>query len=91
MLSRPVAVEQGTATVPVRLAFSAVPSLAAGTPVQVAIAAEQQRSPDGGLAAEQRARNTGANDRHLGPRAGFGIRNRTPAAELGPDDIMKIR
>jgi RND family efflux transporter MFP subunit len=41
VLSRPVAVEQGTATVPVRLAFSAVPSLAAGTPVQVAIAAEQ--------------------------------------------------
>jgi len=41
VLSRPIAVEPGTATVPVRLAFSAVPALAAGTPVQVAIAAEQ--------------------------------------------------
>jgi RND family efflux transporter MFP subunit len=41
VVSRPVAVEQGTATVPVRLAFSAVPSVSAGTPVQVAIAAEE--------------------------------------------------
>jgi RND family efflux transporter MFP subunit len=38
--SHPTAVEQGTATVPVRLAFSTPPNYAVGTPVQVAIDAE---------------------------------------------------
>ena len=41
VVSRPVAVDQGTATVPVRLAFATPAVLAAGTPVQVEIEAEQ--------------------------------------------------
>jgi membrane fusion protein (multidrug efflux system) len=41
VVSRPAQVEQGTATIPVRLAFVAPPNLAAGTPVQVDIDAEQ--------------------------------------------------
>jgi RND family efflux transporter MFP subunit len=41
VVSRPVAVEQGTATVPIRVAFAAAPALPAGTPVQVGIAAEE--------------------------------------------------
>jgi hypothetical protein len=36
-VSRPVAVQEGTATVPVRLAFGAPTGLPAGTPVQVEI------------------------------------------------------
>ena len=39
-LSRPVAVDPGTATVPVRLAFTGPPNLPAGAPVQVEIEAE---------------------------------------------------
>jgi len=39
-LSRPVAVDPGTATVPVRLAFTAPANLPAGAPVQVEIEAE---------------------------------------------------
>lgn len=41
VVSRPAQVEQGTATIPVRLAFVAPPTLAAGTPAQVDIDAEQ--------------------------------------------------
>jgi RND family efflux transporter MFP subunit len=41
VISRPAQVEQGTATIPVRLAFVAAPNLAAGSPVQVDIEAEQ--------------------------------------------------
>jgi membrane fusion protein (multidrug efflux system) len=42
VISRPAQVEQGTASVPVRLAFvGAPPNLSAGTPVQVDIDAEQ--------------------------------------------------
>ena len=41
VVSRPAQVEQGTATIPVRLAFAGQPNLAAGTPVQVDIDAEQ--------------------------------------------------
>ena len=41
VVSRPAQVEQGTATIPVRLSFAAQPNLAAGTPVQVDIDAEQ--------------------------------------------------
>ena len=41
VVSRPAQVEQGTATIPVRLAFGAQGNLAAGTPVQVDIDAEQ--------------------------------------------------
>ncbi len=40
MLSRPAAVEVGTATIPVRLAFNAPTNFPAGTPVQVDIEAE---------------------------------------------------
>jgi hypothetical protein len=41
--SHPAAVEQGTATVPVRLAFTTPPNFAVGTPVQVAIDAETHK------------------------------------------------
>jgi RND family efflux transporter MFP subunit len=41
VVSRPAQVEQGTAAVPVRLAFVAAPNVAAGTPAQVDIEAEQ--------------------------------------------------
>jgi membrane fusion protein (multidrug efflux system) len=41
VVSRPAQVEQGTATIPVRLAFAGQGNLAAGTPVQVDIDAEQ--------------------------------------------------
>jgi RND family efflux transporter MFP subunit len=41
VISRPAQVEQGTATIPVRLAFVGQGNLAAGTPVQVDIDAEQ--------------------------------------------------
>ena len=41
VVSRPAQVEQGTATIPVRLSFAGQPNLAAGTPVQVDIDAEQ--------------------------------------------------
>jgi RND family efflux transporter MFP subunit len=41
VISRPAQVEPGTAAVPVRLAFVAPPNLAAGTPAQVDIEAEQ--------------------------------------------------
>jgi RND family efflux transporter MFP subunit len=41
VVSRPTAVEQGTATVPVRLAFSGATNVVAGTPVQIDIDAEQ--------------------------------------------------
>ena len=41
VVSRPAQVEQGTATIPVRLAFAAPSNFAAGTPVQVDIDAEQ--------------------------------------------------
>jgi RND family efflux transporter MFP subunit len=44
VVSRPAQVEQGTATIPVRLAFVAPPNLSAGTPVQVEIGAEQHNS-----------------------------------------------
>jgi len=44
VISRPAQVEQGTATIPVRLAFVASPNLAAGSPVQVDIDAEQHTS-----------------------------------------------
>jgi RND family efflux transporter MFP subunit len=43
VLSRPAAVEAGTATIPVRLGFSAPPNLPAGTPVQVEIDAEHHK------------------------------------------------
>lgn len=41
VVSRPAQVEQGTATIPVRLALAGQSNLAAGTPVQVDIDAEQ--------------------------------------------------
>ena len=41
VLSRPAAVEAGTATVPVRLGFAGPAAIPVGTPVQVDIAAEQ--------------------------------------------------
>ncbi|HXD21000.1 MAG TPA: efflux RND transporter periplasmic adaptor subunit [Vicinamibacterales bacterium] len=41
VVSRPAQVETGTATIPVRLAFAGQANLAAGTPVQVDIDAEQ--------------------------------------------------
>ena len=41
VVSRPAAVEPGTAAAPVRLAFAAATQLAAGTPVQVDIEAEE--------------------------------------------------
>jgi RND family efflux transporter MFP subunit len=41
--SRPTAVEPGTATVPVRLAFTRAINIPVGTPVQVDIAAEEHR------------------------------------------------
>jgi len=41
VVSRPAQVEQGTATIPVRLAFAAPQTLSAGTPAQVDIDAEQ--------------------------------------------------
>ena len=41
VVSRPAQVEQGTAAIPVRLAFVAPPTLAAGTPAQVDIDAER--------------------------------------------------
>jgi RND family efflux transporter MFP subunit len=41
VVSRPAQVEQGTATIPVRLAFVAPQTLSAGTPAQVEIDAEQ--------------------------------------------------
>ena len=41
VVSRPAQVEQGTASIPVRLAFVTPPSLAAGTPTQVDIDAER--------------------------------------------------
>jgi len=41
--SRPTAVEPGTATVPVRLAFTRALDMPVGTPVQVEIAAEEHR------------------------------------------------
>ena len=40
VVSRPAAVEQGSVTVPVRLAFSAPANYPSGTPVQIAISAE---------------------------------------------------
>jgi RND family efflux transporter MFP subunit len=43
VISRPAAVETGTATIPVRLAFSSPANFAAGTPVQVDIEAEQHK------------------------------------------------
>jgi RND family efflux transporter MFP subunit len=43
VLSRPAAVETGTATIPVRVGFSAPPNLPAGTPVQVEIEAEHHK------------------------------------------------
>jgi RND family efflux transporter MFP subunit len=44
VVSRPAQVEPGTATIPVRLTFAGQPNLAAGTPVQVDIDAEQHTS-----------------------------------------------
>ena len=44
VLSRPAAVETGTPTIPVRLGFAAPPNLAAGTPVDVEIDAEQHNN-----------------------------------------------
>jgi RND family efflux transporter MFP subunit len=44
VISRPAQVEPGTATIPVRLAFAGQANLAAGTPVQVDIDAEQHTS-----------------------------------------------
>jgi RND family efflux transporter MFP subunit len=41
VISRPAQVEQGTAAIPVRLAFVAPPNLTAGTPAQVDIDAER--------------------------------------------------
>lgn len=41
VVSRPAQVEPGTAAVPIRFAFVAMPNLAAGTPAQVDIEAEQ--------------------------------------------------
>jgi RND family efflux transporter MFP subunit len=41
--SRPTAVDPGTATVPVRLAFARAPGMPIGTPVQVDIAAGEHR------------------------------------------------
>jgi membrane fusion protein (multidrug efflux system) len=41
VVSRPAAVEPGTASAPVRLAFVSAPALAVGTPVQVEIDAEE--------------------------------------------------
>ncbi len=41
VVSRPAQVEQGTATIPVRLAFAGAPNFSAGMPVQVDIQAEQ--------------------------------------------------
>jgi hypothetical protein len=41
VVSRPAQVEQGTAAIPVRLAFVVPPNIAAGTPVPVDIDAEQ--------------------------------------------------
>ena len=43
VLSRPAAVDTGTATIPVRLGFSAPPNLPAGIPVQVDIEAEHHK------------------------------------------------
>jgi len=42
VVSRPVAVDAGTATIPVRLRFADTPNLPAGTPVEVDIDAERQ-------------------------------------------------
>ena len=44
VLSRPVSVDAGTATIPVRLGFSPATKLADGTPVQVEIEAELHRN-----------------------------------------------
>jgi RND family efflux transporter MFP subunit len=44
VVSRPAQVEQGTATIPVRLAFAAAPNFSAGMPVQVEIEAEQHNN-----------------------------------------------
>jgi membrane fusion protein, multidrug efflux system len=57
VISRPAQVEQGTASVPVRLAFVAgAPNLSAGTPIQVDIDAEQHANvvivPAGALVRE---------------------------------------
>jgi RND family efflux transporter MFP subunit len=41
VVSRPAAIEPGTASAPVRLAFASAPPLSAGTPVQVEIDAEE--------------------------------------------------
>jgi membrane fusion protein (multidrug efflux system) len=43
VVSRPAAVDPGTAAVPVRLAFAAPTAFAAGTPVQIDIEAEQRK------------------------------------------------
>ena len=43
VLSRPAAVEPGTATIPLRLGFASPVNLAAGTPVEVEIDAEQHK------------------------------------------------
>ena len=43
VLSRPAAVEAGTATIPLRLGFAKPANFAAGTPVEVAIEAEQHK------------------------------------------------
>jgi hypothetical protein len=43
VMSRPTAVDPGTATVPVRLGFTRAIDIPVGTPVQVDIAAEQHR------------------------------------------------
>ena len=42
VVSRPVAVDAGTATIPVRLRFADTPNLPAGAPVEVDIDAERQ-------------------------------------------------
>jgi multidrug efflux pump subunit AcrA (membrane-fusion protein) len=44
VISRPAQVEQGTATIPVRLAFATPPNFSAGMPVQVDIQAEQHNN-----------------------------------------------
>jgi RND family efflux transporter MFP subunit len=44
VISRPAAVDPGTATIPVRLAFNGPTNFSAGTPVQVDIEAEQHTS-----------------------------------------------
>jgi multidrug efflux pump subunit AcrA (membrane-fusion protein) len=44
VVSRPAQVEQGTATIPIRVAFASPTNLSAGLPVQVEIQAEQHNN-----------------------------------------------